>query len=312
MIDISLEAFQAAREILKGKALATPLVRFQHDKNQIFLKAESLQPSGSFKIRGATYSMSQLSPEQKKRGVIAYSTGNHAQAVAQAAALMKVPAIIVMSPDVPELKIEGTRKWGAEVILVEPNKRRSFAEEMAEKKDLFLISPYDHPFVVTAQGTIGLEILDEMTPSIVYVPIGGGGLISGIAMAIKKSSSSVRVIGVEPELENDALRSFKTGKRVSMPGPSSSMADAIKIPELGDINFPIVRKYVDDIVTVSENQIAEATIRSAQEAHLFVEPAGALALAAALQYEKKESKPIVCIASGGNTSLPYLCKLCSK
>jgi threonine dehydratase len=313
MLDIALEQFHAAREILKGKALLTPLVPFCTNfsqANPIFFKAENLQPSGSFKIRGATYCLSLLSPEQRKKGVIAYSTGNHAQAVALAAQLLGIKATIVMSPDVPEFKVQATKNYGAEVVIVPANERRPHAEELARSTGSYLVPPYDHPAVITGQGTIGLEILESMDPAAVFVPVGGGGLISGIAMAMKKSHSKAKIIGVEPELENDAWQSFESKTKVTLAKPSNSIADAVRVPNLGDLTFPLMMAYVDDMITVSEKQIAEATLQCLKT-HMIVEPSGALSLAGALVYKSNFSaqKPVVCIASGGNTTLDFLCKL---
>lgn len=320
MIDIPLGKFEEARETIKGKVFKTPLVEFTAPQlpldHKIFLKAECLQPSGTFKIRGATNSISHLTPEQKKAGVIAYSTGNHAQGVALAAKRLGIHAVIVMSPDAPDFKIEATRSYGAEIVMTEPNSqvRREVAEKLAEEKGYSLIPPYDHVNTLAGQGTIGLEILDEVVPAVVFVPIGGGGLIGGISSAIKKKNPGVKVIGVESELENDAYMSFRSGHKVSLEKCSNSIADALRVLTLGDLTYPIIRKYVDDVITVTEKQIAEATVLTIKSTHLLVEPAGAVALAGVLNYPHKlpNSKPIVCIASGGNTTLTYLNQLQEK
>ncbi|HSX26357.1 MAG TPA: threonine/serine dehydratase [Chlamydiales bacterium] len=316
MIDIPLEKFEEAKQFLKKRRLHTPLVFLDSNihaalGNSIYLKAECLQPSGSFKIRGATYCLSLLSPKQKEMGIIAYSTGNHSQAVALAARSFGIKATIVMSPEALPFKVEATKSYGAHVIMTSPQERKKLAEELAHKHGYYLIPPFDHPDIIAGQGTIGLEILDEIEPAAVFVPIGGGGLISGIAMAIKKMKSFVKIIGVEADLEDDAFRTFQSGKLISMPGPSSSIADAIKIPSLGEITYPIVKRYVDDITTVNEQQIIDATLMTLERGHLLVEPSGALALAAALVYKKQidPKKPIICLASGGNVLLPTICNL---
>ncbi len=320
MSEIPLERFEEAEELMRKSRLRTPLVYLDSNikaaqGNSIFLKAECLQPSGSFKIRGATYTLSKLLPKQKETGVIAYSTGNHSQAVALAARNLGIKAVIIMSPDALKFKVEATKAYGATVIMSTPQERKAFAEDYAQKHGLFLISPFDHLDVITGQGTIGIEILQEMEPCAVFVPIGGGGLISGIACAIKQKNPSVKMIGVEAKLEDDAYRSFKTGKLIGMPGPSASIADAIKIPMLGRLTYPLVKKYVDDIVTVGEEQIIEATLMTVEKGHLVVEPSGALALAAALVYKDCKfdpKKPIVCLASGGNVLLSTLCHFLPK
>jgi threonine dehydratase len=318
MFDIELEHIRNAREAIKGKALYTPLIPYTSattlQNHPIFFKAENLQPSGSFKIRGATYCLSLLSDEQKKAGVIAFSTGNHAQAVAMAAKQMNVKATIVMSPDALDFKVKNTKKLGAEVIIVPLEERLQFTQDLAKSKGYYFIPPYDHPDVITGQGTIGLEILEKLSPAAIFVPVGGGGLISGIAVAIKKSDPSVLIIGVEPEVENDAYHSFKKGHLFKDGGKSQTIADAVKIPSLGHLTYPLIQKYVDDIITVNEEQIAKATISCNEFSHLFTEPSGALALAGALIYQPKlpEGKPVVCILSGGNTTIKMLSALGNK
>jgi threonine dehydratase len=318
-MDISLENIQAAHRVISKTVLRSPLIPLieqQTKQNQkILLKAECLQPSGSFKIRGATYCLSLLTPEQRKRGIITYSTGNHSQAVALASKQYNAHAIIVMSPDAPGFKIEATKHFGAHVIMTEPSSqvRRQLAEGLAQKEGYALIPAYDDINVITGQGTIGLEIAEEITPSAVFVPIGGGGLIAGIAAAIKMTLPKTRIIGVEPELENDAYRSFKEGKRIVLESASNSIADAVRVMTLGNLTYPLICKYVDDIITVTEEQIAKATLICVNQAHLFTEPAGALALAGALLYTGKlDPGPVVCIASGGNTTLEALDTLGEK
>lgn len=312
MIEITHTQFQKARSILKGKALVTPLVDFNipNQKNPIYLKAECLQPGGSFKIRGATYCISRLGNQYKE--VVAYSTGNHAQGVAIAAKQMGLKATIVMSPGTLESKIEATCRFGAEVIMVPAEKRKEYAEELALSKGAYLIPPYDHPDVITGQGTIGLEILDEIpNPAAVFVPIGGGGLIAGIATAIKQQNPKVKIIGVEPELENDAWRSFTKGERVTMGAPSNTIADAVRIPSLGDLTFPLIKAYVDDIITVSEKEIIDATLMIPDATRLIAEPSGALSVAGVLKYPHAfpSNKAIICVVSGGNSTLRYICEM---
>jgi len=283
-----------ARRAIQGKALATPLISLNkkiHGR-EVYLKAESLQPGGSFKIRGALYSLSKTTPEQRKNGVVAYSTGNHAQAVAIAANLYNTSATIVMSTDAMPFKIEATRQLGAEVVLTTTQERKAVAEQLAASRNAIYIPPYDHIDIITGQGTIGLEILEAMTPSVVFVPVGGGGLIAGIASAIKQKDKSVTIIGVEPIEKN-----------------SGTIADAVNIPSLGALTEPLIQKYVDDMIRVKESEIASATISSIESSHLFLEPSGALALAGALIYPFAKIKavgPIVCIASGGNTTMETL------
>ncbi len=309
MYDISLETFYEAAKVIQGKALRTPLIALGEE--QIYLKAESLQPGGSFKIRGATFCLSRIAPEVRAKGIIAYSTGNHAQAVALVAKRLQIPATIVMSPEAPAFKVARTKEYGAEVVIAEPGSeaRMKLANLLAKEQGLTLIPSYDNLDVIAGQGTIGLEILEDIEPEFVFVPVGGGGLIAGIAMAIKKKNPKVRLIGVEPELENDGCLSFKKGYKVRMDSVSNSIADAIKIQELGTICYPLMQTWVDEMISVSEEEIVEAMKLSFDRAHLFVEPSGALALAGALRYKARTSKPIVCVASGGNTLLENLCPL---
>ena len=292
MQDIALSDLREARVVLRGKASETPLVpmggRTTVHGQSILLKAENLQPSGSFKICGASYCLSRLTAEQRVKGVVAYSTGNHAQAVALAARQPGIFATIVMSPDAPAAKVEATRNYGAEVIMAESSsaERRRVAEELAERTGKTLIPPYDHLDVMTGQGTIGLEVLEQSQPAAIFVPIGGGGLIAGIASAVKQIAPDVAIIGVEPAWENDAWQSFQQGQRVALPQASQSIADAIRVQTLGDLTYPLIQRYVDDIVTVSEEEIAAATLTIFEQSHLVVEPSGALGLAAALTYSQ--------------------------
>lgn len=311
LLSIAVARIEQARENIAGRALVTPLVpvgsRRTPGGNQIYLKAENLQPSGSFKIRGATHVLSQLNAEQRAKGVVAYSTGNHAQAVALASKLLGINATIVMSPDAPDFKVEATRSYGAKVVMAESSSqaRREVAERLAAAEGLYLVPPYDDLEVIVGQGTIGLEIVEQVQPAAVFVPVGGGGLIAGIAAAIKQMSPEVLVIGVEPEWENDGYQSFHLGRRIALASASKSLADAIRVQTLGELTYPLIRRYVDDMVLVNEQEIAAATLLAVNETHLLVEPSGALGLAAALKYAKPLSanRPVVSIASGGNTTL---------
>lgn len=312
--NLELAHIKIAQESIVGKVLLTPLVPVGNERtpdgNPIYLKAENLQPGGSFKLRGATYSLSRLNEEQRSAGVIAYSTGNHAQAVALASKQLGIRATIVMSPDAPDFKVEATRGYGAKVVMAASSSiaRSELAEQMAAAEGLYLVPPYDNMHVMAGQGTIGLEILEQMQPAAVFVPIGGGGLIAGIAAAIKQVNREVCIIGVEPEWENDAYQSFHQGRCVVLPSASESIADAIRVQTLGELTYPLIRRYVDDIVTVSEQEIAAATLMAIKETHLLLEPSGGLGLAAALKYKHSlpEDRPVVGIASGGNTTLEAL------
>lgn len=312
--NVELASIERVRTKLIGKTIVTPVLAASTARtprgNPIYLKAENLQPSGSFKIRGAIYCLSLLTESQRAAGVIAYSTGNHAQAVALASQQLGIHATIVMSPDAPSFKVEATQRYGATVVMAEASSqaRRKLAEHLAITQGLYLVPPYDNLDVMAGQGTIGLELLKQLAPAAVFVPIGGGGLIAGIAAAIKQTNPGVRIIGVEPEWENDAYQSFHRGYRVTLPTTSTSIADAVRVQTLGELTYPIICRFVDDIVTVSEAEIASATLMAALETHLLLEPAGALGLAAALTYAQplSQGKPVIALASGGNTTLENL------
>lgn len=301
-----LDSLKQTQAQLEAAGLKTPAravtISAESQARTVYLKAENLQPTGSFKIRGATAAVSKLSAEQRSRGVVAYSTGNHAQAVALAAQRVGVPATIIMSPDAPTEKIDGTRRYGASVLMAEPTSeaRRKLAEQHASKHGLALIPPYDDYTVMSGQASIGIEIMSQCRASTVFVPIGGGGLIAGIAAAIKQLSPATRVIGVEPEWENDAWQSLRKGERVALSSPSQSVADAIKVQLIGEKTFPLIQQYVDEIVLVSEEQIINAIPFAEKHTGASVEPAGAVAVAAALW--KSTEQDVVAIVTGANIS----------
>lgn len=308
-LEVAAADFLRAHQLLGQHLRPTPVIELDRvhspSGHPILVKAEALQPTGSFKIRGALHVLGSLSEDERRQGVIAYSTGNHAQAVAMAARRFGTQAVIVMSPDAPESKIAATRGFGAEIVMAEPTSaaRRTLAEQIARDRGLRLVPPYDNAQVITGQGTIAVELIQQLSDmAAVFVPIGGGGLISGVAAALKQLKPGIRVIGVEPELENDAQQSFATGRRIALPGPSASSADAIKVQMLGDLTFPLIQRHVDSVVNVNESQIIEAMRLALAQARLWLEPAGAVALAAALAYDGPADgkTPLVAIGSGGN------------
>jgi threonine dehydratase len=311
----ALETIRDARRALIISGLPrTPCLEL-HDGRQragrLFVKAENLLPTGSFKIRGATYRISGLTQEEKRRGVVAYSTGNHAQAVAKAACDQGLPATIVMSPDVPATKVAATERWGAQVVNAAPSSeaRRQLAEQLATERGLVIVPPYDDLAVIAGQGTIGLELIEDLQfsmPTTVYVPIGGGGLISGVAAALKQMRPEIRVVGAEPQSENDAFLSFREGRIVALPGPSDSIADAIKVQQLGKLTFPLIRYFVDDIELVSEAEIARAVLIAADQMKMIVEPGGAVGLAAAARAAQTRPGQFVAILGGGNMPIERL------
>ncbi|MGH9530440.1 MAG: threonine ammonia-lyase [Terriglobales bacterium] len=254
------------------------------DARKLYLKPENQQPIGAFKLRGAYNKIASLNEGERNRGVITYSSGNHGQGVAYAARALGVNAVIVMPRNAPPIKLDATATLGAEIVLVGPGsaERQARAEELAAQRGYMIVPPYNDEKIIAGQGTIGLEILEDM-PDVetVFVPVGGGGMISGVATAIKLSGSKARVIGVEPELAADAQASFRSGKIVEFAAEqaSSTMADGLRTQSIGAINLEHIRKYVDDIVTVSEKEIREAVQLLASTKGTVAEPSGAVAVA---------------------------------
>jgi threonine dehydratase len=299
---------------VRGVALHTPLVpcpRGEEDR-ALYFKAESLQPTGAFKLRGAYNKISSLSPEDQRRGVVAHSSGNHAQAVAYAARSLGVRAVIVMPRGAARVKLDATAAFGAEIVLVgdDSAERVRRAEELAAEHGYVPVPPYDDETLIAGQGTVGLEILEDL-PDVeaVLVPVSGGGLISGVAAALKLSRSDIRVIGVEPELAADARASLRSGKLVELPAEQvgRTIADGLRVRKLGAAPFEHVRAFVDDIVAVSEDEILEAMRRLALRVRLVAEPSGAVTFAAHLfhQAELPATRLNVAIVSGGNVE-PHL------
>jgi threonine dehydratase len=311
---LTLDAFREAQARLRGVVTRTPLVRLFNlnpDSNQpgadIYVKAESLQPIGSFKLRGAYNKIAQLTPGQKSRGVITYSSGNHAQGVAYAARVVGTKAVIVMPSNAPEVKKRATAALGAEIVEVGPasSDRKEKAEELESKFGYVMIPPYDDEQIIAGQGTCGLEILEDLpTVDLVLSPVSGGGLLSGIAAAIKLSNPAVRVIGVEPELAADAQESFRSGTLVTWPADKTThtFCDGLRTQSLGERNFDHIRTYVDDIITVTESEIRAAMRILLYSARLTPEPSGACSAAGILFHHDQllPFREAVVVMSGGN------------
>lgn len=312
---LTLADIQLAQQRLMGVALHTPLLRLESSRaeGEIFLKAESLQPIGSFKLRGAYNKIASLSPEETQRGVIAYSSGNHAQGVAYAARALGLKAVIVMPSNAPAVKRAATAALGAEVVLVGPSslERQQKAEALAKQFGYTIIPPYNDLQIMAGQGTCGLEILKDLPDvDLVLVPTGGGGLLSGVATAIKNTRPEVKVFGVEPEFAADANESYRARKIVSyLPEQTTrTIADGLRTQSVGEKNFPHLLNYVDGMATVTEEEIRSAMREIAQKARLIVEPSGAVTTAALL-YGKKNLpgyKKAVAIVSGGNVETDVL------
>ena len=322
---ITLSDLHSAQSRLKGITIHTRLIEFGsgmphvsqylrdmgtsafNSSRRLLLKPENQQPIGAFKLRGAYNNIASLSEAERNRGVISYSSGNHAQGVAYAARALQVKSVIVMPNNAPPIKRDATAKLGAEIVLVGPgsDERKTKAEELAAHHGYTIVPPYNDERIIAGQGTIGLEILADL-PDVetVLSPVGGGGLISGVAAAIKLTNPKVKVIGVEPELAADAQASFRQGKVVRFPAAqvSRTIADGLRTQSIGDINFEHIRAYVDDIITASEEEIRQAMKFLAQDPQTVAEPSGAVATAGFLFHADQLPKTMVNVAiiSGGN------------
>ena len=303
----TLETIRAARERIKGVARVTPMIDVSDAAGRpFFLKAENLQPAGAFKIRGAYNMVAQLSPSQRSAGVITYSSGNHGQAMAYAARTLGAPAVVVMPTTAPQVKIEGARALGAEVILAGTTsvERRARAEDEARTRGLTMVPPFDHEWIIAGQATAGLEIV-EQCPDVaaVLVPVGGGGLVAGVAAAVKQSKPDVVVVGVEPSGAAKMKTSVDAGQPVTL-AKTETIADGLMPVRPGDITFAHVRRFVDELVTVEDPDIVKAVLWIFRHARIVAEPSGAVTTAAvlngALDAARAVSGPIVAIVSGGN------------
>lgn len=299
---ITLADIEAARARIASHVRPTPMLAM--NPSGLRLKAESLQPIGAFKLRGAFNALLSLAPEVRARGVVAHSSGNHAQAVAYAAARLGVHATIVMPANAPATKAEGVRREGAEIVTVgaASAERAQMARTLAAERGLALVEPFDMDEIMCGTGTIGLEILEQASDvETVFAPVSGGGLLGGVAAAIKLSRPGVRVVGVEPERANDAYQSFRAGHIVAISAEqaTSTLADGLRVQQLGARTWPHIRAFVDDIVTVSEDAMRAAMRAIAAEARLVAEPSGAVSIAGALAHGA-DPRTSVAVLSGGN------------
>ncbi len=320
---VSLNDIRVAQTLLEGIAVRTPLFEWTapSDTRKLFLKLENLQPIGAFKLRGAYNKVASLGDAERRRGVISYSSGNHAQGVAYAARALGVKAIIVMPENAPKNKLEATVALGAEIITVGPASEERWlrAEQLAAEHGYVIVPPYNDEKIIAGQATVGLEILEDLRnedlPGLetVLVPVGGGGLISGVSAAIKLSRPEIKVIGVEPELAADAQASFRAGHIVSLPTEqvSRTLADGLRTQSIGAINFEHMRAHVDDIVTVTEEEIRESMRRLSANPKTVAEPSGAVAPAAFFFHADKLPKGSITVAiiSGGNIDPMLLAEL---
>jgi threonine dehydratase len=327
---ITLANLHAAQSRLEGVTIRTSLIEFPEAMwgqppsavrrvqpgTRLLLKPENQQPIGAFKLRGAYNKIAALSEDERRRGVISYSSGNHAQGVAYAARALKVKSVIVMPNNAPAIKRAATARLGAEIVLVGPgsDERKIKAEELAAQHGYVIVPPYNDEKIIAGQGTIGLEILSDL-PDVeaVFAPVGGGGLISGVAAAIKLTNPKIKVIGVEPEFAADAQASLRSGKIVQFPAEqvSRTLADGLRTQSIGELNFEHIRAYVDDILTVTEDEILQAMQLLSRNPETVPEPSGAVSTAGFLYHADQlpHTKINVAIISGGNIEPEMLATL---
>jgi len=307
-----------AAETLRGVAHRTPVLTSSTANAiagaQLFFKCESFQRVGAFKFRGAYNAVSRLTDDQRKRGVITFSSGNHAQAMALAGCLLGVPVTVVMPSNAPALKLAATRGYGASVVIYDPkvDNREEVTTAIVAERQLTLIPPYDHPDVIAGQGTATLELIDEVGPlDALVVPVGGGGLLSGSAIAAAERSPGCVIYGVEPEAGNDGQRSFRSGEIVNIPVPDT-IADGARTQHIGTIVLPILRALVRDIVTVSDDQLRAQMRFFMERMKIVVEPTGCLGAAAVMQHAiDVKGKRVGIIVTGGNVDPATFCECMS-
>ena len=312
-----LEAFIKAKEKLSKVLLKTSLIHspiFSKEAgNEVYIKPENLQKTGSFKIRGAYNKITNLSDEEKKKGVIASSAGNHAQGVAYGAKESGIKAVIVMPKSTPLIKVESTKQYGAEVVLHGDVYDDAFkkAKELEEKEGYIFVHPFDDEDVIHGQGTIALEILEELPETdIILVPIGGGGLISGIACAAKILKPEIKIIGVEPEGAASAYEAIKENKVVELK-EANTIADGTAVKKIGNTTFEYIKKYVDEIITVSDYELMESFLLLVEKHKIIAENSGILSLAA-LKKLKEKNKKVVSVVSGGNIDVLMISSMINK
>ena len=306
---VSFEDIASAHERIQPHAERTPILRSNTldaiTKARLLFKCENFQRMGAFKFRGACNALARFTPEQKRRGVLAFSSGNHAQAVALAGRMLGINTVIVMPDDAPKVKVDATRGYGAEIVQYAKGEARDeLAGKLAKERGLTLIPPFDHEHVIAGQGTAAKELIEDAGElDLLVVPCGGGGLLSGCAIAAKHLSPKCRVIGVEPKAGNDATQSFAKKRLITIAAPDT-IADGARTPSLGKLTFPIVLRYVDEMVTVDDKQLARAMFFLWERMKIVVEPTGALAACAVLE-RKVDVKgfKVGVIISGGNVDL---------
>jgi threo-3-hydroxy-L-aspartate ammonia-lyase len=304
---LTIKDIKEARERIAGRVHRTPVVTSKQFNEiagrEVYFKCENLQRAGAFKARGATNKIRSLTDEEKSRGIVAYSSGNHAQAVALAGSEAGVRVVVAMPDDAPKIKVEATRAYGAEIIFYNRVKqdREKFARDLMEKEHLVMVPPYDDEFITAGQGTCALEFMEEV-PELdsILTPCSGGGLFGGVAIAAKETRANIRCYPVEPDTADDTRQSFLKGERVSIP-PPSTIADGLRVQIPGTVTFPIVQKYADDVLTVSDEEILAAVKFFLFRMKLLVEPSGAAAAAAVMFHKVPDDlRRVGVILSGGN------------
>lgn len=308
---MELEDVRAAAKRIAGRTVRTPLVPWPDDDN-LWLKPENLQPTGAFKLRGALNAVAALSVDERARGVVTHSSGNHGRALAWAAREYGVPAIVVMPDNSPDVKVNGVRALGAEVILVPVPEREARVAALQAERSLAVVPPFDDERIIAGQGTVGLEIAEDLADvATVLVPVGGGGLISGVAVAVKALAPEARVVGVEPELAGDLAEGFAVGRRAQWDPTQTArtVADGLRGGAVGVTNWAHIMALVDDVVTVGEDAILSAMARIATGARIVAEPSGAVAAAAYWERPGVMSGPTVAVVSGGNVTPSVLARM---
>ncbi|QFZ23277.1 threonine ammonia-lyase [Saccharothrix syringae] len=307
---ISINDVREAAARVAAVVVRTPVLK--GPGRDLLLKPENLQTTGSFKIRGAYNAVDSMPPEQRDRGVITYSSGNHAQALAYAARSHGVHCTVVMPDDAKPVKVAATRALGADVVMVPPADRKAHAERLAAERGFALVPPFDHPLVIAGQGTVGLELVEDVPDvEVVLVPVGGGALAAGVAGAVKALRPSAKVVGVEPELAADAAEGLRAGARAEWPMSRTgrTIADGLRT-NLSDLTFAHLKAYLDDIVTVTEDELLDAVRTLATTTHLVVEPSGAAAVAAHLNHaDELPAGRTVAVLSGGNVDGSLLARV---
>ena len=319
MNDLTLPTYEdvaAAAQRIEGHAHRTPVMTSRTLNEaigaEVFFKCENLQRMGAFKFRGGFNALSRFDAAQRRAGVVAFSSGNHAQAIALSARILGIPATIVMPSDAPAMKVAATQGYGATVVSYDryTEDREQIGRDLAQKHGLTLIPPYDHPDVIAGQGTAAKELIEEVGPlDAFYAPLGGGGLLSGSALALRALSPQTRIVGVEPEAGNDGQQSFRSGEIVHIDVPKT-IADGAQTQHLGNYTFGVIRRDVDDIQTASDAELVDAMAFAAARMKIVVEPTGCLGLAAVRREASAlRGQRIGVLLSGGNVDLARLCEL---